>query len=358
MADLPGIGCQDAHVRRCHGVGDVLGETGDPGHLDPGTELELVAGDGGPDPAADQPGLDPVGGERPHQVLAGSVDLALVVAQLLRRLQQGDARQHPFPRGTRGGGHGCRGHRHRLGLERDVDVRVVLVGRMSWSTVVSSGTTGTGAREADTSASSATPSGAVTNGLPRHSVVAVRPAAAAVARQRPGDRGQGHTGRDEDRHDDDGHQQHRGTGRAQPGMEGASDRRSEVAAGVAQRVRGRQARRALGQLGQSADAEQPEHRPDGQAPRIGAVVARLVVLPAAVDEQRDAGADGHEREDDAGPSGEQCQPRVGAVPDGTQLLAPQRQRQQDAQRDQADGPQVSGLDPPERRPRRSGPLRP
>ena len=56
-------GGQDAHVGRRHGVGDVLGQAGDPGHLDAGPELELVAGHRRADGHADQPGLDPVGGQ-------------------------------------------------------------------------------------------------------------------------------------------------------------------------------------------------------------------------------------------------------------------------------------------------------
>ena len=103
---LAGDGRQDAHVGRRHGVGDVLGEAGDPGHLDPGPELELVAGDRGPDPAPDQPGLDPVRGERPHQVLAGGVDLALVLAQLLGRAAAADMLGSTHSPGRRAdGGH-------------------------------------------------------------------------------------------------------------------------------------------------------------------------------------------------------------------------------------------------------------
>ena len=45
IADLPGIGRQDAHVGRGDGVRDVLGQRGDPLDLDAGAELDLVAGD-------------------------------------------------------------------------------------------------------------------------------------------------------------------------------------------------------------------------------------------------------------------------------------------------------------------------
>ena len=45
IADLPGIGDEDPHVGALHGVGDVLGQRGDPLDLDGGAELDLVAGD-------------------------------------------------------------------------------------------------------------------------------------------------------------------------------------------------------------------------------------------------------------------------------------------------------------------------
>ena len=51
---------EDAHVGRRHRVGDVLVEAGDPGDLDAGAELELVAGDRRADGHADEPGLDAV----------------------------------------------------------------------------------------------------------------------------------------------------------------------------------------------------------------------------------------------------------------------------------------------------------
>src|SRR4029079_12698308 len=50
----PGDRGQDAHVGGRHRVGDVLVQAGDPGDLHAGTELELVAGDGGTDHHADQ----------------------------------------------------------------------------------------------------------------------------------------------------------------------------------------------------------------------------------------------------------------------------------------------------------------
>ena len=131
-------GGQDAHVGRGHGVGDVLGQAGDPGHLDPGAELELVAGDGRADPAADQAGLDAVGGQRAHQVLAGRVELALVLVHLLGGVQERHGRAAPTRRARAWrpapvAGSTRRLDRLGLGVERDVDVpsRVgrLLVGR-------------------------------------------------------------------------------------------------------------------------------------------------------------------------------------------------------------------------------------
>ena len=105
-------------------------------------------------------------------------------------------------------------------------------------------------------------------------------------------------------------------------------------------------------------AEEPQHRPDGEAPRVGKLV-RVVRASsrAPVEEQGQAGAEGHQGQQDADPSGELCQPDVDGVADRAELLAPQRQGEQDAERDEADGPQVAGLDPPERRARRLGLLR-
>ena len=88
----------------------------------------------GPTRLADQAGLDAVGGQRAHQLLAGGVDLALVLAQLLGLRAAGPGRAAPTPPGP-----GLRRHRaaagaradvHRrgrgVGLERDVDVGVVV----------------------------------------------------------------------------------------------------------------------------------------------------------------------------------------------------------------------------------------
>ena len=71
---LAGDGRQDAHVGRRHGVGDVLVQAGDPVDLDAGAELELVAGDGGADHHADQPGLHAVLGQRLLEGAAGVLD--------------------------------------------------------------------------------------------------------------------------------------------------------------------------------------------------------------------------------------------------------------------------------------------
>ncbi len=80
----------------------------------------------------------------------------------------------------------------------------------------------------------------------------------------------------------------------------------------------------LGQLGQAAHAEQAEHRADGQAPRVrtGARVVVLLVTMPTVDEQRNAGAGRGEREQDAGPTGQQREGGVGAAADRAELTAP------------------------------------
>ena len=57
MACLPGMGARMRTSGAGHGVGDVLVQAGDPGHLHARAELELVAGDGGADDHADQAGL-------------------------------------------------------------------------------------------------------------------------------------------------------------------------------------------------------------------------------------------------------------------------------------------------------------
>ena len=64
-------GGQDAHVGRRHGVGDVLGQARDPGHLHPGPELELEAGHGGTHGVSEQSGLDTVRGQSADEGAAG-----------------------------------------------------------------------------------------------------------------------------------------------------------------------------------------------------------------------------------------------------------------------------------------------
>ena len=77
-----------------------------------------------------------------------------------------------------------------------------------------------------------------------------------------------------------------------------------------------------------------------------------VVSGRPVDQQGGAGAERDEREEDADPAGQQRQAGVDGAADGAELLPPQGEGQQDAERDQADGPQVAGLAAPERRARR------
>lgn len=65
---------EDPHVGRRHRVGDVLVERGDPGDLDAGPELQLVAGDRGADGHADDTGLHAVLGQRRDQHVATGHD--------------------------------------------------------------------------------------------------------------------------------------------------------------------------------------------------------------------------------------------------------------------------------------------
>ena len=69
---------EDAHIRRRHGVGDVLVEARDAGDLHSGGELELVPGDRRANGHPDEPRLDAVGGERRLEHPAGLLDQPLV----------------------------------------------------------------------------------------------------------------------------------------------------------------------------------------------------------------------------------------------------------------------------------------
>jgi hypothetical protein len=164
--------------------------------------------------------------------------------------------------------------------------------------------------------------------------------------------------RDEDRDEDHRDEQDGRAGGTEAGVQWPAHDCAEIPAGTLERVRVRERRRVLGELGEAAHSDQSEHGADSEAPRVGAlglIVSVLVVLGArlAVDEQRDAGAGRHERQERTDPAGQHREAGVGAAPDGAELTAPQRERQQDAERDQRDGPQIAGLHPPERRARRS-----
>ena len=160
-------------------------------------------------------------------------------------------------------------------------------------------------------------------------------------------------GGDQDADDHEGHEQHGGAGGAETRRAGASRpaRPGSRPPGAGRRCR--TAGGALGQLGQATDSDEAQHDADGQADRIGAGGVVLLRF-AAVDQEGDAGADDDERQEDPGPAGDEGQAGVGAVAHRAELLTPQRQGEQNAEGDQADGPQVAGLDAPERRARRGG----
>ena len=84
MAERPGMGARMRTSSGGEGVGDVLVQRRDPGDLDARAQLQLVAGDGGADRHADQPGLHAVGGEGQLQVAAARLD-GLAVDGLRRR---------------------------------------------------------------------------------------------------------------------------------------------------------------------------------------------------------------------------------------------------------------------------------
>ncbi len=376
-------GREDADVGRRHGVGDVLRQAGDARHLDTRAELYLVAGDGRAHPAADEARLDAVRGEGAHQLLPRRVDLALVGAHLLRRVQQRETRQHPAPgrarrrrsRCERGFGAGRRrqltvGLRHSLGfgfvfgIERDVDVEIPRLGRVGRAACgrPRAGSLRDGCRSRRRArVVCALPLGAQAHEGPAPPERTGR----ANAPGSPGAQGSAHGGErdaggDEERDHEEGGKEDGGAAGPQPGVERATHDGSEVPAGVAQLARVVQGR-VVPQLRQPAHGEQTEHGADGKPYRIGgagSLVPGVRFGAAAPEEQGHAGADCDEREEDAGPPGDQGEPRVDAVTDRAEPGSPEGQGEQDAERDETDRPQVAGLHAPERlraTPGRAGP---
>ena len=86
---------QDADVGRRHGVGDVLVQAGDAGHLHARAQLELVAGDGRAHHHADELGLDAVLGERVLEEPTGGLDGDLVDPLGAAALEDRHRRQLP-----------------------------------------------------------------------------------------------------------------------------------------------------------------------------------------------------------------------------------------------------------------------
>ena len=353
-------GREDAHVGRRHGVGDVLGEAGDPGDLDAGAELDLVTGHRRAHPAPHEAGLDAVRGQRAHQLLAGGVDLTLVLAHLLRlRASEAHVGQHPLAgrprrRGGAGSGHGSRSSGSGPGSGSGS-------GSSGMSMSVSSSAPRrfvgqvAAPRRTGSSGEAASPGSRRDSGdddewLALPQTDRAWPAAHGAGAQAPADRGERGTGRHQDRHQDDGDQQHGGAGRTEAGMERAADHRAEIAPGAGA-VRCDPRRRGA-PLASSARPHTPSSPRTVPTPRRHGSAPSPSSSSSAGRRSTTARpcADGDQRQDDAGPARQERQPRVGTVTDRAELLAPQRQRQEDTERDQADGPQVPGLDAPERRP--------
>ena len=289
--------------------------------LTPGAELELVAGDGRAHPAADEPGLDAVGGQRADELLACRVDLALVLAQLLRlragaRSAAAPTRPAPAPRRRPAGG--ARSGRLApvelgLGVERDVDVGVVRVGRARPRSPAS-GTTGVGTRRGGHRQSSTMPSGAMTNGLPRHSSAAVRPVA-GHRRAGPGRP----TAEEDTGGDQDGHQRRRRpAARRRRRCRGRHAGGGPPARRDTRRLRAARASRTASACpwparpGRRCRGGRARCRPRGaRGPAPAWSSSSSYARGGAVEQQRDPGADGDEREEDAGPAGERRQPGVG-----------------------------------------------
>src|SRR5205814_2143734 len=93
----------DADVGRCHRVGDVLVQAGDPGDLHAGTELELVPGHGGTDGHPHQAGLHPVGGQGVLQGPPLRLHYPPIDLGRLAPLEEGD-RVAPHPASSRSSG--------------------------------------------------------------------------------------------------------------------------------------------------------------------------------------------------------------------------------------------------------------
>ena len=131
-----------------------------------------------------------------------------------------------------------------------------------------------------------------------------------------------------------------------PAWSGRPTSCAEIAAGVlAARRESEKGGEPLASSARPQTPSTPSTVADGEAPGVGALVLLVVVVePGPIEQQRQPGADGDQRQEDAGPAGHQRQAGVDAVADRAELLAPQGQRQEDAERDQPDGPQVAGLD--------------
>ena len=303
-------GGEDAHVGRRHGVGDVLGQAGHPGHLDPGAELELEAGDRRPDPGArrggsrrrGRPGPAPAPPRRRRSASgpapsswrragatsAGSVQSpgdATPRARAPASTGSGSASGSSASTGA-GSGSGMSMSRRRRGRRTArPPANDGAASRRSRLPFLEGGVVGTGDERL------APPGGQGAAAGGRHR-----------AAQAPEDGGQGDAGGDEDGHDDDGDQEHGRAGGAQPGVQRAADQHAQVAAAPAQRGALGE-RREMAQLGQAADAEQPEHDADTEAPGVGALDVVGILGLAPVDQQRRPGAGHDHREQHAHPAG-------------------------------------------------------
>jgi hypothetical protein len=325
---------QDADVGGGHRVGDVLLKVGDAGDLHAGAELELVAGDGGPDGHPDERGVDAVLLERIVQHVTASFDLAVV-----HRLLAGpgeDRRRGELPRaGAGGGGVAGRGGAIRTAplRRRRGPLRVVLGGE------VVQRRRGQWARFA--------------RNRPRHlrrAVVTITGERGQVAHRALGGAAEGPSdfadslrrllgeglqrrGRDEEpAADAQREEDHDGAGRGHQGPQRLGDQRADPAARFAEVIESGGDLAGAEQDVERAERRRSDHDPsDGEAERFGGLS-----LPNEGDTD---GTDGEGNDEPANP-GEPADERLDAAPDGSGEVDEDRQRQQHGEGDEAEADEL------------------